>query len=686
MASAQLTTTVIIRGKDDASAAIDKSTKSAKGLGGALDDAASRASGLTSALRQVATGDVRGGMAALQGSLGGIGGAALTATAGIAGIAVAIGAAAIKATEWSIELERLRAQMRFAFGPEGEQRALAVAEAIGGVGVESVVKLQATMRAAGVDAALTTEQLQRITAAATTLGKTGDDALAAFADAIRSGSADALKGVGIAINGEVAIKRYAEANGLSAERLTAAQRSQAILNATMAQLPSIAQAGTDAYARQDEALSTLGNSWVALKLELSSIISGPMVRVVEAINSIGSSLSEMGVTAERAVRVVTAGLRTFADGIGLAADAGAALADGRIADAIKLAGAAAETANPAVFAARSAMHIYAAATDDASSAQAAAAATIAATTEVITAQSGQVGGLVTALAMMEQQAGKIFDAAAKRGAARPQRARAAGGRDAQRDAARRQAAAFARELAEAEADQRAANIELIRREIDAEQERAAAIVAAQDRVRAAQLAMVTDPAERLRLEQMQVELERRRALTEAQERYYLDGQLLAQQTAAIEAEAAARTQALQRQAIDLARQERAAKVDAALSIAQASVAGLEQVGIAERAAAGLKALLAGAEAALLFARGQIPQALSASFAAVQYARAALQPAPTQGALGAATGQRQIAEPAPSRAVATSTVININGVYATKAQVGAALSSALKAAQPTGMAA
>jgi hypothetical protein len=109
-----------------------------------------------------------------------------TTALGVASVGVAIGAAAIKVTEWSIEIERLRAQMQFAFAG-GEAQAIATAQAIGGVAVESVVKLQTTLKASGAEGKITVEALQGIANAATAMGKTGDDALTAFADALRSG-------------------------------------------------------------------------------------------------------------------------------------------------------------------------------------------------------------------------------------------------------------------------------------------------------------------------------------------------------------------------------------------------------------------------------------------------------------------------------------------------------------------
>jgi hypothetical protein len=251
--SANVTATLIIKGQDQASAQIDKSTKAAKGLTDQLQQTQSKAQGLTGALRGIASGDI-GGFGKLKDTLGGSGGIGpmlATTALGVASVGVAIGAAAIKVTEWSIEIERLRAQMQFAFAG-GEAQAIATAQAIGGVAVESVVKLQTTLKASGAEGKITVEALQGIANAATAMGKTGDDALTAFADALRTGSTESLKQVGVFVNNKLAIKAYADAVGKTPLELNAAERSQAVLNAVMAEVPNLVQAGTDAHARQDK--------------------------------------------------------------------------------------------------------------------------------------------------------------------------------------------------------------------------------------------------------------------------------------------------------------------------------------------------------------------------------------------------------------------------------------------------
>jgi hypothetical protein len=306
MAVGNVSATITIKGQDQASAAINKAGASAKGLSNSLDAAQKKAQGLGGAMRQMASGDVIGGLRGLSGAMGagaGLAGSAALAAAGIAGIAVALGAAAVKATEWSIEVERMRAQMRFAFGADGEKRALALADAIGGVTVESVVKLQAALKMSGAEGSLTVEQLQRVTNAATAMGKTGDEALTALSEAIKLGNTRALKQTGIAINGAKAMDDYAKSVGKSTTELTAAEMSQATLNAVMAEIPRLAQAGTDVYARQDTALSNLSNTWTNYKLELSDFIAGPALEVIKSFDGILDGIVKVEKIAWQLVRI-----------------------------------------------------------------------------------------------------------------------------------------------------------------------------------------------------------------------------------------------------------------------------------------------------------------------------------------------------------------------------------------------
>lgn len=713
MAVASVTTNIVIKGQDDASAAINKASKSAKGLTGALEGVQAKAQGLTGSLRSMVSGDVLGGVKGLGGSLGGgsgLAGQAALAAAGIAGIGVALGAAAIKITEWSIELERLRAQMRFAFAG-GEQEAFAFADAVGGVGVESVVKLSTTLKSAGVDGKVTTEQLQAIANAATAMGKTGDDALSAFADAVRSGSTEALKQVGVFVNSEVAIKQYAKQMGILPERMTAAQRSQAVLNATLAAVPGLAQAGTDAHARQDAALSRLGNAWTAYKLELSEIVAGPAVDIVESVNKISDAVGDMTKGVKLAVKLAFAPVTAIIGAINAAFKSLASLATGagKVLDAIKsrdprqiagafksaqddIANSAAEAgkaialAIPGVGMASKQWEAYTEFAQD-------GAAKTKETTRALIAEGGAASGLTQTLAQLAQAQGiaaettKLAGEASRKAAEQRRRAAEAARKAADADAALKtklagQDAEFMTGLGTQNAADAARAVEIQRQEIAAVQERAAAIEQYRDRVLGVQQELAADPATAALIEQARIRLDLQRQIAEVSERYAMDEQLRQQATAAVTLEANAKIAASQQRLDEQSAQVAAHRTEQAFGVAEAVVQGLGMIEGAERAQAGLQALIETARAIQSFALYDFAAGAKHAVAAAAFAKVALTPKPAAPA--GAQQQRQIAEPARGAAVAGTTNIVINGVYATKAQVGAALGAAMQAAKPTGM--
>jgi hypothetical protein len=683
MAVASVTTNIVIKGQDDASAAINKASASAKGLTGSLQAVQSRAQGLTGSLRSMVSGDVLGGLSNLKGSLGGgpgLAGQAALAAAGIAGVGVALGAAAYKTTQWSIEIERLRAQMNFAFAG-GADEAFAFADAIGGVGVESVVKLQTTLKASGVTAKVTVEQLQAITNAATAMGKTGDDALSAFADAVRSGSADALKQVGVFVNGEVAIKQYAESLGLSAERLSAAQRSQAVLNATLNQVPGLAQAGTDTYAQQDKALSNLSNAWEKLKLKISELVAGPALSIVKSLTEIVDGFRNLERVGTVAIEALKSPLKGLQSGFERAARAALLLKRGDFAEAA-IAGAEAVAKIGTLGLAQ--------ALDEAGGAfyrfdeRARKSATALETTGEATS------GLAYAFNEMSRAAQEgtkwakeAGEAAAKAAAKRATAARAAAAEAKRlRDLVNTQGADFMTGLtADQEADQQR-KIELQRQETDAIKARAAAFAEFQDRVMGVHQELATDPAVAAQIEQTRIQLDLQRQIAEVSERYAMDEQLRQQAVAAVTIEANAKIAESAKRLAEVEAAAAAKRTDQAFGVAAAVVQGLGMIEGAERAQAGVQALIETARSIQSFAMYDFAAGAQHALAAVAFAKAALTAPPATGA-GVATS-RQIQEPAQRAQSAGTTNIVLNGVYATKAQVGAALGAALGAAKPTGM--
>jgi hypothetical protein len=696
MAVASVTTNIVIKGQDDASAAINKASKSAKGLTGSLEAVQSKAQGLTGSLRSMVSGDVMGGLKGLSGGLGsggGLAGSAALAAAGIAGVAVAIGAAAVKATEWSIELERLRAQMRFAFAG-GEQEAFALADAIGGVGVESVVKLSTTLKAAGVDGKVTVEQMQAITNAATAMGKTGDDALSAFADAIRTGSGRALKAVGVFVDSEKAVKEYADSLGVATSGLTDAQKSQAILNATLAAVPGLAQAGTNTYAEQDKALSLLANTTTRWKLELSELASGPALRILRSVKDLTEGFDGLEETLKTLVKTAAIPLRGMASGIERLARSAVLLKRGDLGEAALAAGEA--LAKLGSMGLAQGVDDLAGALGKTGERQKDVGDKTKETTKAIEVQGATVGGLAVAWQIYNdtttkgvQAQVKFADAAARATeAARKQAAAAAAARkERERQKAEAQGAEFMTGLSADQAAGMQRALELQRQEAAAIKERTAAFAEFRDRVLGAQMEAATDPATAALIEQQRIRLDLARQLAEVSEKYAMDEALRQQAVAAVTLEANNKIDASQQRLEEQSTQIAAKRTEQAFGVADAVVQGLGMIEGAERAQAGVQALIEAARSIQSFAMYDFAAGAQHALAAVAFGKAALTPAPAAPAgVGA---QPQIREPAQGGASgAGSITVNVNGagVVGTAAEVGAALAKTLGAVGGTGKAA
>ena len=682
MAVASVTTNIVIKGQDDASAAINKASKSAQGLTGALQQTQSKAQGLTGSLRSMVSGDVMGGLKGLSGGLGsggGLAGSAALAAAGIAGVAVAIGAAAVKATEWSIELERLRARMNFAFAG-GADEAFALAKAIGGVGVESVVKLSTTLKAAGVDGKITVEQMQAITNAATAMGKTGDEALSAFADAIRTGSGRALKQVGVFVSSEKAIKDYADGLGIATSGLTDAQRSQAILNATLAAVPGLAQAGTDAHSQQDRALSDLSNAWEKLKLQLSELLAGPALSIVKSLTEMVEGFQNLERVGKVALEALKSPLKGLQSGFERAARAALLLKRGDFAEAAIAGGEAL---------AKIATLGTAQALDEAGSAfyrvdeRASRAATSLETT------GGAASGLadtLNALARAERvvaERTKVAGAAAEKAASKRRDAARAAQQEAKAlaDLLKQQDDEFVDDVNKGREADRAKKIKDRADEIKFWADRANAVAAFQDQVMAAEQSITLDPAESAVIQQKRIQIDLQRQLAQINEEYEMDEVMRQNAIAAATINANARM-------LESTRQLAQYRTEQAFGVAEAVVQGLGMIEGAERAQAGVQALIETARSIQSFAMYDFAAGIQHGIAAAAFAKAALTPTPAAPS-GSAGAQRPIQQPTQTGgSTGGSVVININGggIVGTAAEVGAALAKTMKAATGTGKAA
>ena len=195
MTTAIVESRVKLTSVDRSSRNINKSNRALKGTARSLNKAADASKRMGGAMRQALSGDIIGGAKSLAGALGpgvGLAGTAGLATVGVAALGVAVGAAAFKFTEWSVEISRLQAGLTSVFGPDGVQKAIAISNALGGVSAESIGKVATTLKLAGVNAEFTAEQLAELTQRATEAGKTGDESLQALAAAIQKGNTRAL--------------------------------------------------------------------------------------------------------------------------------------------------------------------------------------------------------------------------------------------------------------------------------------------------------------------------------------------------------------------------------------------------------------------------------------------------------------------------------------------------------------
>jgi len=259
----------------------DKASRAIKGVRRQLGS-------LGQAARSALAGDFAGAAEGVSAALGpgaGVAGTAAAATAGVAAFGVAAVAAAVKISRATEQIERFRVQARAAF-EGGEQAALRFADAVGGVNVRSVVEFRSQLRAAGIDTQFTARELQNLTNTAARVGKTGDEALTALAQAIRTGSTRALNSVGVFINAGRVQDAYAKQLGKTTTELTALERQQAVVDELQRKLQRDVAASNTVWAEQDQQLARLDNNYERIKLAISEAFSDEAISVVKMLNGI----------------------------------------------------------------------------------------------------------------------------------------------------------------------------------------------------------------------------------------------------------------------------------------------------------------------------------------------------------------------------------------------------------------
>lgn len=297
MTTAIVESRVKLTSVDRASKNINKSNTALGRTSKALDKAAKKSTEMGGALRSAMSGDVLGSVNALKSAFSGSAGLTAAIAGGTAVIAAAGAAAAIAAvkfTNWSVQINRIKAGAEAAFGPEGLGKAIAISDTLGGVSAESITKVATRLKLAGVSAEFTGDQLLELTQRATVAGKTGDEALSALAASIEKGNARALKLVGTFINSAKVINDLSKETGVAVGELEEYAVQAAIVAAIQENLNKKLGATTAAHDRQDTALSKLDNAWLKLKVTLSDTAGGPMVAVVEHITEMINLTGQLG--------------------------------------------------------------------------------------------------------------------------------------------------------------------------------------------------------------------------------------------------------------------------------------------------------------------------------------------------------------------------------------------------------
>lgn len=154
----------------------------------------------------------------------------------------------------------LEAALKRAFGSADE--AERISAALGGLlsqrelaaGIER-------LQSAGINAELTTGQIRKLLFEARKLGLEGGEAFERFGKAVLEGTTDQLKDGGLVIDQTRALEAYAQKIGTTAGALTEAQRSQAVFNATIAELDSVTAGAAGELDKIDQAFNRLEDAW-----------------------------------------------------------------------------------------------------------------------------------------------------------------------------------------------------------------------------------------------------------------------------------------------------------------------------------------------------------------------------------------------------------------------------------------
>jgi len=668
----------LLTGKDRVSAVMNGVAASTDKVTRSVNRASESSRKAGAVMRSAFSGDVVGSVRAMSsalGSSGGLAASAAVATAGTAALGAAAVAAAYKFTEWSIEIERTRAALDSTFGAgKGVERVTGFAQAVGGVGVDSVAKLATTLKAAGISATFTAEQMQELTARATTMGKSGDEALTAFADAIQKGNTRALASVGTFLNSGRVLDEYAKKWKITTTELTAYEKQVAIVEAVQHDLATSLGSTSTEFARQDAILARLDVAWSLLKLRVSEYLRGPAAGLLEAVADTVTEMARwgrvIGALGSLISKAVAGPFRQLGAILGAIAAVSVQLARGDGMAAIK------RTFSQLGKDLNKASEDASAAWDNVVSAYKAGPQKVnAAALEVSGGLTETFRGLDKVTRAVNKHAEALEKAKSK---SRPARRRARGPSQQQRiQSAVGDVGAL---LDDAQAPARAA---------------AAQAQAARDLL-AAQIDAATNPVREaeLRLQALEIDNKRKIAeitgtITDARARdLALQAQAVGVETNRI------RVLGEMRQATEaMAQAEQARKmatVSGYIEIGKATASGLAGMMESERKRAGLMAVVAAADAAVQFMRGNIPGAIAGGFAAAQYGAVALGAgqggAASAGRFGGGTqAESQAAPQAQDNGGPRVVNVTLGGgfVVGTPQMIGKSVADAMKSLKGTG---
>lgn len=224
--------------------------------------------------------------------------------------------------------------------------------------------------------------------------------------------------------------------------------------------------------------------------------------------------------------------------------------------------------------------------------------------------------------------------------------------------------------------------------------REANLRAASDRILAAQQRLSGDEGEKGELKRQQLWLKDQQERADLAKRIDLDAATRNELMRAQDLEWAATEKELSQEKADREQAETRRTQDNAVAIAKTTVDMLSQIGLAERAAAGLKALIAGAESGLAFARQDYFGGIQGAIAAAQFAMIAGGAGGSSGSGASAgntgAGQTQfggtpVAESGQNAGGNVSINFSRGFVVGTPQQVGKAVGGALKSVKSTGYA-